>query len=91
MDHCSLRDGLFDLLDGLEGVKVLTLAHVLLVLARSPDAEEAELLVHGCVGRRLRRSAGRKVVYVSVRPAILANVNEVILIFRRMIKTENRM
>ena len=78
MDLCSLRDGLFDLLDGLEGVEVLTLAHVLLVPVRSSDAEEAELLVHGSVGRRLRRSAGCQVVYVSVRSAILTNVNKVI-------------
>ena len=78
MDLCSLRDGLLDLLDGLEGVEVLTLAHVLFVPARSPDAEEAELLVHWSVGRRLGRSAGCQVVYVSVRSAILTNVNELI-------------
>ena len=71
------RDGLLDLLDGLEGVEVLTLAHVLLILvvvvrvatAGLPDAEEAELLVHRSVGRRLRGSAGGQVVDVAVRSA----------------------
>ena len=74
------RDGLLDLLDGLEGVEVLTLAHVLLILvvvvrvataAGLPDSEEAELLVHRSVGRRLRGPAGGQVVDVAVRSAVL--------------------
>ena len=74
VDDGGLRDGLLDLFDGLKGVEVLTLAHVLLILVRFPDlpdTEEAELLVHRCVSRRLRGSASGQVVNVAVRSAIL--------------------
>ena len=70
VDNGGLREGLLNLFDGLKGVEVLTLANVFLRLA-SPDAEEAELLVHRSVGRRLRSSSGGKVVDVPVRSEIL--------------------
>ena len=72
VDHGGPRDGLLYLFDGLEGVEVLTLAHVFLVrVVGLPDAEEVELLVRWCVGRRPRGSAGGQVVDVAVRSAVL--------------------
>ena len=73
VDHGVPGDGLLDLFDGLEGVKVLTLADVVFVLiifvrVALRDAEEPELLVHRGVCRRLRGPAGRQVVDVTVRP-----------------------